>query len=605
MKLTHWIQVLMRTRRFGLLVLLLIWGLGVSLLVLDKRPLPRMGSQGARHSEPTRVHNLVQQHFAMRQENALVLVSAGVPPPQLLEQLRAYPDITLVREMPSRKGRHHLVYLQMDPNISVFEAESHVPRLRELLARSSASSGVKTWLTGQQAFLYDMGQAGKKDTARTEGLGLLLAFAVLVGCFGSLSAAALPIGLGITTLMGTQVMIRVLGLGTSQTSIILNSMVGLGLAIDYALFMVSRYREERSRHDMETALQIMLRHTGRTVLYSAAVMITALLILLIPDVDALRGTVMNLLLVVILAAANAVILLPLLLAFLDPWLDRPRWLSRWILRWHSENRWRLLARHVTGHPIRYALLSTAILLALAWPLGSIRLWEPMQTMAPAESQSLQGFEALAAEGWGGEVLPIQILIESPADQPLTSPEQIARLYALTTALEALPEVASVQGLVHPSEPLRNWQSLYGSLGALGAFAPQHPLLRSTPSGDLTLVHAHLHDIMDIPSAYRVLAWIQDYERAHPGLELSVGGIAARARGFTHEMYRHLPLMLVLIMVSILALLSVYLKSIVLPLKAGIMNFLPILSAFGILVWAFQWGGLIQSPGVTNIVPLTL
>jgi RND superfamily putative drug exporter len=598
------LNFLLRYRYPGLALVVLLWLSCALFLLRDQRPLTRAGSHGARHSEATRVHNLIQTHFGQRQENTLALVIRGAATPELLQQLRHWPDIVAVAEYPVRPGRHRLYTLQINPDLPSFTAEKHIPRLRAALARWSVRSGQPTWLTGQQAFLYDAAQASGRDTARTERIGLLLALLVLTFCFGSVSAALLPLLLGVTTLLETQTLIRLWGLGTTQSSLILNSMLGLGLAIDYALFMVSRYREERQQGTIETALRALYRHTARTILYSAAVMIAVLLILRLPDVDSLRGTVNGLLLVVTLAAAQAVWLLPLLLAALDPWLDRPRWLSRHILRWHSEARWRRLALRVTAAPRRYALLALVLLLLLAAPLPGLRLWEPMQTLAPAGSPSQAGFQALATEGWGGEILPVLIVIESPPERPLTAPAQLRQLYQLSREAASWPEVAAVQGMVTPYQPLERWLSLYGGYGALAGLAPEHPLLRQTPTGDLSVMYVYLRNLMDIPAAGRVLNRIQNWEQQHPGgLALSVGGAAARARSFTHEMYRHLPLMIVLILLVILGLLSLYLKSILLPLKAGVMNFLPILSAFGVLVWVFQ--GQAGRPGLTNIVPLTL
>ncbi|MEZ0374665.1 MAG: MMPL family transporter, partial [Candidatus Sericytochromatia bacterium] len=403
-------------------------------------------------------------------------------------------------------------------------------------------------------------------------------------------------------------LLRLLWLGSDHTAMILNSMLGLGLTIDYSLFMLSRYREERSSHEMPAALATVLSHTGRTVLYSAGVMFCSLLILLIPEVSGLRGTVYNLMLVIALAALNALLLLPLLLAALDGVLDRPRWLSRWILRWHSEARWRRLAEKVTAHPLRYGLLSLALLGLMAWPLTDLKLWEPRHSLAPAGSESVAGFDVLSADGWGGELLPILVMVYAPPGHSLLEDEMLERIYALTAGLEALPEVASVQGMVSSRQPLADYLTLYRSLRALQAtgLAPDLPLLRQSPRGEVTLIRVHQRRMMHIEQAYPILEWLKAYQSSHPELKLLTGGVVARSRSFTAEMYRYTLPMIGLVLLSILILLSFYLRSLLLPIKAGIMNFLPILSGFGLLVWAYQWGGLgPPRPGITNIVPITL
>lgn len=606
--LERWAHTLYRWRRAGLPVLILIWLLGAAWLRFDQRPLPRLGSEGARHSEATAVQSLLKNHFALRPENTLALLSENAPAPlALLNTLRQHDHVTTVSEIPAPpERRHHLYLIQLDLALSVFEVEHQVPNLRQVVA-AAQKPGQVFKLTGQQAFLHDAGQASKKDTTRAERWGLLLAFAVLLWCFGSLSGAAIPLLLGLTTLLSIQLGVRLLGLGSSQSTQILNSMVGLGLSVDYALFMLSRYREERLAHGAPEALFTVLTRTGRTVAYSAVVMLASLAFLLIPDVDALRGTVLNLLLVVTLAALNALLLLPLLLATLDRTLDWPRWLSGRILPWHHGRRWRALAWHVTGHPLRYCLLATALLLALAWPMSHLRLWEPLQTLAPAESESQQALNQLTADGWGGEIMPIQVLVAPPAGQSLRDPEHLAALYQLSQRLGQLPEVAGIQGPVNPSQPLESYTGLYRGLGALSGLIPlpEWPFLRQTPGGELGLIQIYPRQIMDMAATYHLLDSITALRADFPQLTVRTGGAVARARSFTAEMYRPLGLMVAGVMLSIVLILARYLRSVVLPLKAALMNFLPILSAFGIMVWAFQDGALAHKPGLTNIVPLTL
>jgi len=607
--LQAWTQGLIRYRRWAMMLLLLVLLVSAAWVQFGSRPLQLMQASGATYSAASRVQQILQKHFGLKFENSMVLVmEAGqAAPEELLASLRALPLMQQIQELPGLGEHRNTVYfLQLDIERPIFEIEALVPEVRALLASWSQESGVKTWLTGQQAFFYDMGQASKKDTASAERWGLLLAFVILIFCFGSLSAACLPLLVGAMTLLWTQVLLRWLELGSNQTSLVLNSMLGLGLTIDYCLFMVSRYREERRQHEIPQALLTLLKQTGRTIFYSALVMLAALLILLIPEVDALRGTVQNLILVVLISAFSALVVLPLLLVSLDGILDRPRWLAQRVLSWHNEIRWRRLAYHVTGHPIRYFVLSLSLLLLLALPFKDIRLWEPLQSLAPKSAESVQGFEVLAADGWGSEILPIHIIVTAPEGQSVLAAETLIPLYALVQALEAHPEIDWVQGLVSGREPLATYQGMLSQLQLLGGLlGPELPLVRETPEGQITLLNVYQKNAMDVNQTYRLLSWLKDYAAAHPELNMQMGGIVARAQSFTYEMYRHLPLMLGLILASILLLLAAYLKSVVLPLKAGLINFLPILSAFGVLVWAFQWGHLQAHGGIVNIVPIVL
>ena len=612
--LQAWAGWLYRFRRWGIPLLLLVWALGALDLISDTRPLPWMKTGGASQSEAAQVNMALREDFGLRLENSagIVLEREHAAIPELMARLRHVAGVKELRQIPPRGGtppaQRRLYYLQFEIGMPLSEAEDRVADLRAISHAWSTRYGVKTWITGDQAFAFDVDESGKHDAARSEKWGLSLACLVLIFCFGSLTAAALPLVLGATTLLTTQVLLRLLWIGTDHATMILDSMVGLGLTIDYSLFMLSRYREERLTRAPAEALGIVLRHTGRTVLYSAGVMILSLLVLLIPEVAGLRGTVQNLLLVIVLSAWNALTLLPLLLVALDGVLDRPRWLSRLILRGHSEARWHRVATAVTAHPVRYALLALLILGALALPMRDLKLWEPRQSLAPAGSESVAGFDALADDGWGGELLPVQVLVYAPPGHSLLEDAELAKLYALAQGLEALPEVASVQGLVTGQRPLADYLALYRPLRVLaaGGLAPWPPLLRETPQGQVTLINIQQRNLMRVEQTYPILHWLEDYRRQHPDMHLLAGGVVARAHSFTIEMYRYLWPMLALILIAILGLLSFYLRSLLLPIKAGVMNFLPILSGFGILVWAFQWGGLATArPGITNIVPMTL
>lgn len=604
-----WIQLLVAYRHAGLALVLMAWLLAGFWTFSSPRPLAIMEAGGASQSEAARVQYALRDYFGLKIENSMALVlDAGAElPAEVIGQLEDLPLFDRLQEIPGQSAhRNRVYYLQFDVSKAVFEVEALVPVVRQIMRDWEAKSGVRSWLTGQQPFFYDMAQASQQDTASAERWGLLLAFVVLVFCFGSLSAALLPLLVGASTLLWTQVLLQWLQIGSNQTSLVLNSMLGLGLTIDYSLFVVSRYREERQQHGMIEALEQVLRRTGRTLTYSAVVMLAALVILLIPEVEALRGTVKNLVLVVVIALLNAVICLPVLLLSLDGWLNWPRGLSQRILGWHNELRWRRLALHVTRYPWRYFLLSLSLLLLLAWPLKSIYLWEPLQSVAPRSSPSVQGFEVLAADGWGGEILPVQLLIYAPEGQSVLDIETLQPMYELITQLEKHPEVDWVQGLVSGREPLAYYQSLLQQLQLLGdLLGPELPLLRQTPAGEVTLINIYQRDALNIHQSYRLLEWLRSWQAEHPEIRVEIGGIVARAQSFTYEMYRHLPLMFGLILASITLLLALWLRSVVLPLKAGLMNFLPIMSAFGILVWAFQWGWLQAHDGIVNIVPMVL
>lgn len=251
--LTSWSKFNFRHRHFLLILLMVLWMGSMAFVTLGSHPLSVMPAGGARESDAAQVEAALEQYFDLSLENSMAIVFEAnhTPPEKLLQALRTSPHAELLQEIPgARPHRNRMYYLQLDKDLPAFEAEKQVPYIRQILADWSAQSGIKTWVTGKQAFFYDMGEASKSETSSAERWGLLLAFIVLIFNFGSLPAAALPLLVGSSTLLLTQVCLRLFGLGSTQTSMVLNSMVGLGLTIDYCLFMVNRYREERQQHPL-------------------------------------------------------------------------------------------------------------------------------------------------------------------------------------------------------------------------------------------------------------------------------------------------------------------------------------------------------------------
>lgn len=568
-----------------------------------------MEGDGATHSSAYRANRLAETYFNFNHERVLALIfePGKAPDDALLKALRNHPDVYKVEPLPSEETPQHLIYgIQLRLDLPIFEAETLVPVLRQTIRDWAEPQGIRTWLTGQQAFFYDMAVASQKDTAKTEIWGLLFAFVVLVFCFGSLLSAALPLVLGMTTLLGTQALIYLLGVGNTETTVILNSMLGLGLTIDYALFMVSRYREERNQHAPETALRHTLVSTGRTLIYSALIMAVSLLALMLPEVEALRGTLKNLLLVVALALFNALTLLPLLLITCDRFLGWPNSLNTRIMRWHNPGRWGALSRHVTAKPWQYFLLALGTLLLLIYPATHIKLWQPLHQVAPPGAESAEGFERVARDTWKGQLAPVIITQEAPS---VLSEAALTRNADLTRALQAMPSVGKVYSLTSGQQSVADYQSLYAQLELVRQLTGNGlPLVKDTDhQTQVTLISVFPRNPLHIHDTYAIIDFVEDYQQQFSGPEntLEMGGIIARAKSLNTELYRYAGWVLVLVSVGILITLSFYLKSVVLPIKAAIMNFLPIFAAYGILVMAYMWGGISEHPGLITIVPVVL
>jgi RND superfamily putative drug exporter len=604
---------LWRQHRPLLLAWLLLLGLGIAWLSLNPRTLAENDTIGTRGTDAWQVRETLLQEFDSRIGTSLVVVlPRGVETASLGQRLQArFGQIKRVQTLERTGARHKLLNLELDSAQSQDAIEDLTLPLSAELASWGAERGVKPLLTGHATLQYDAEQASRRDSRQSELIALGLSLVVLVLTFGSLSAALLPLLMGVSALVTLAVTVRLLDWSGNQVSQILTSLLGLALSIDYSLFIVSRFREELQLHTVAEALPRSLVPTGRTILYSGLIMLCSLAALLIPDVNLSRTVVRHLLLVVAIAIGHALLVLPVLLAASHRLLSWPRGLSNWLGRRDSTARWRRFSTHVVAHYKLYFVLSLLILGALSVPAVRMRLWEPAQSAAPRDADSMKAFEQLAADGWGGQILPVTLLATNPAGS-VYEPAFLAWLQQVVRDLEARPEVLRVQALVGTERPLAEYQGLYASLQALSPFGTAQPLQALVNAGsDKTVLYVIPRRPLVYDDIASLLNFSRDYARSHAAYPLLTGGIAARQQDFTHELYRHTGLMLLLIVGGVYGLLWWHMKTLVLPLKAAVMNFLPILAAFGTLTLIFQYGWgrpLLQTPlngAVSHMVPMVV
>lgn len=573
---------------------------------------PYTNLEGANDTEAGKVQDILEKEFFLKTSNFLVLVSQDKP---LASELKStligkFAQITQVIELKSKVNpEKNLFCLHFNSQVSTIEQQNLVKKLRAYLKELSPKIGT-TYLTGNCAFYYDMVAAGKKETTTFEIAALLLTFLILLRIFGGLVAALLPIFMGISTLLFLNVLIGLLGTPISYLSQILNTLIGLALSIDYALFIVSRFKEEfYSEYLLENALNKTLQTAGRTIFFSALVICCSLLPLYIPDVSVIRVIVSYLLLVVLLACFNNFVFLPVLLVFLREYLERPVLLAKILRVKDNYLKWRSFAIHVVKFYPYYLVMSALLVLILSFPLYKIKLWEPLHSIAPKHSDSMKGYNSLQKDGWSEFLLPIQMIVKISSSNP---PGQLIKEnYELTKFIKQLPGVQSVQSLTpNPQKySLEYYQFVYQSVKQLQMIMPYpNPQMMTSR---FQLISVNVKDIMNINRTHLVIKSIRNYIQNQKMEHVLVGGVAARARDFTLELYRSMPLMVALLSLALFIILTMYTSSIVLSLKAIFMNFLPIFCSFGILVLIYQEGyfqSVLNTPlpgAITNLVPIIL
>lgn len=572
---------------------------------------------GAVGTEAYDVQEIIRKDFKISQESSLGIVIEGKDTDENLKKslISSFPEFADINELKgNNKHKNLFYYIRFKPETPIKVAQSIAGKVRIKIRAWEEKTKQKAYLTGDSAFFYDTSNSSKKDTSKNEKIALIASFLILVRTFGGFLSAFIPILAGVTTIIYLNIVLKILGIQSNTVSLILNSLIGLGLAIDYSLFIISRFREEKDHYDTDEAMKIAMVNSGKTIFFSALIMLVSVSALLIPDVSSSKMVVKNIITVVSTSCFVAIVIIPALAIFGKNFLDKPKFISDYIKKRDSYHFWKKYANHITNYPKTYFVLSALTLALLSYPALNMKLWEPLQAMTPKESESRIGYEVLQKDGWGGELMPIIITVKS--DEIAFSPKNISVVYDLTKYLEKNNQISSTLSLTSLNKEMskENYQNFYTSMYSSGMllFNPQVANIVSTKTDSkISLVYVYVKDLMDLNKASEIVSYCRAFNNPDKSVNVSVGGVVARSRDFTNELYRPTKLILGIVFIGIFFILLVYMKTPILPIKASIMNFLPIISAFGVLTAIFQYGffsnilGTSNNGAVTTMVPVVL
>jgi putative drug exporter of the RND superfamily len=448
--------------------------------------------------------------------------------------------------------------------------------------------GVTVRAGGLTVTNYQISKQISHDLSLAESVAIPLTLVALVFVFGSFVAALLPLAVGGVAIVGTLAVLRLLTsfVPVSVYALNLTTALGLGLAIDYSLFIVGRYREElRKGKGVTDAVHVAVGSAGRTVLFSSVTVGLSMAAMLVFPFYFLRSFAYAGLAVVLIAAVGAVVVLPALLRVLGPrvnaWDVRPVLRRRLRLPARAEGAteggfWRRLAVAVMHRPWAFGVAVVAVLLLLGAPFLSVRFGLPDDRVLPASASSHQVGNVLRSQFDQNSANALTVVLP---DLDATSPGQLST-YASRLSLEK-----GVDGVVSPE----------------GTFASGKRVEDvSTPvvqgSAYLTLEN----NVNPYSSAGQDL--VKSVRAAPAPARALVTGLAARNLDSLNALGGVLPLALGLIALSTLVVLFSFTRSLLIPVKALVLNVLSLSATFGAMVWIFQEGhlsGLLGGVGATG------
>lgn len=568
---------------------------------------------GVNYSEAFKVKKILEDDFNYKVGNsAAIVIDKKLDFIKLENEIKLkYKEINKIIQVPSNKNhKNTILYIDFLPEYKNVDIQKLTPLIRKDLEVWKKENNTDAYLTGSIAFQYDSKQMSKKDSSKGEFLALVISLVVLLFTFGSPLSALLPLLIGINTLVFLYALLKIFNIPINPVSQILTGLTGIALATDYSLFIVSRFKEELKTNNELNSIINTLKHTGGTIFYSGLIMFFSILVLIIPDVSITKTVVKNLLLSVLISISTSLLLLPILLLKFRNYLDKPKFFNSI----NTENFWKLFTKHIINHPKKYFILSSTILLSLAYPVLNIKLWSPVINIAPSDSESVVGYMLLEKDGWGGEIIPVNVIVKSK--DSIYNPKFISFIYDLNKEIEKIPEVESIQSITtwnndFSKDDYINFMNNFQSFNLFNNNNPLNNLINTKNGSNTTLINISPKNLSDLNYSFNIINKVREYSKDNSNYEILVGGNVARVNDFTKELYSYIPQMLTFIFISIYILLFLHTKSLILPIKAGIMNFLPILSSFGILTLIFQYGyfsNLLNTPinyAVTNIVPIVL
>jgi len=459
--------------------------------------------------------------------------------------------------------------------------------LRTELKVGEVTDGVQPYVVGQQALWAGMQELQQHDLEQAETSGFPAILIVLLAVFGSVLAALLPAALGVAAVIVTGAIVFLLSLSITMSVFVTNvaSMLGIGVAVDYSLFVLSRYREElHAGKSREQALNVAMRTSGATVVFSGITVIVSLAGLFLIDSTIIRSLAIGAITVVAIAIIGAVTLLPALISLLGKRADERGWIVTWIVAQYRKVRpvkpkppgtpsfWARWSAAVMRRSWLSASVAALILLVLAIPALSLEFGNGALAQFPKDNETRVGTELAFKQAGPGESAPTLIVADfkTRGDEPNNQ----TPLQQYVAGLEQTPGVARVE------DPILSKDG-------------KAVLIKVIPAAD-----------PESQATLNLITRLRDEGGRASGLadvaKVNVGGASAQTRDFTGQISGGLWKIFAFVVLCSYLVLLIVLRSVLLPLKAVLMNLLTVAAAYGVLVMVFQYGWLDGITGFNSL-----
>jgi RND superfamily putative drug exporter len=520
-------------------------------------------------------------------------------------------------EFIGKDGRSAL--LLVTPRVKTYsETEMTVQRIRERIASVALGHDFAVYVTGTPAMYYDMNKNSSSDLISAERWGIPLILVVLLLVFGSPLAAGLPVVLALVSmtvaLSGLYALSFTMPVGIFTLNAI--SMIGMGVGVDYSLFILSRFRSAlASGMTVEQACTDASVKAGRSVMLSGLAVSLGFSVLLLAHARFLHAIAFGGIIIVVTAVAASMSLLPVILFELGPGIHWPfKGKGGFLSGKGLGGAWENCITSIIKRPAVFAAMGMAVLIALIVPVFHMRSWDIGCGNLDAAMESRKGFEQLEKnfeKGWMG---PVILFIERKNGTSLWSKHSREAILSLAERLGRDQKVSQVEGFPRVLTSLGPAQEIIASANDVPQELAKRVSSAVSSDGSSALV---MLVTKDPPESREVMKWVdslcqeswENMQRA--GLRVSVGGVSAMVSDFDKEMFGSLWRIIPVVLVITFVVLMVYFRSLIIPFKALALNLFSVLASYGFLVLVFQDGvgaqflGMDPPGGLSSFIVLML
>ena len=496
-----------------------------------------------------------------------------------------------------------------------FDAESTVAEIRGAARAAGPGSAFEIKVTGMISLFHDLDVNASDDLLRAERIGIPLTLIVLLLVFGAPIAAGLPLILALGTIAITLAVLYALSRVMPVSVFAQNAvtMVGLGIGVDYSLFLVSRCREELARGaSFPKAVEAAANQAGHVVLVSGLAVCTGFLALFLVHIRFLHTLALGGVAVVVTSVLMTLTLLPSLLLIIGERLNWPRRLSR--ASRGTGGLWARWARETMTRPWRYLIPTLIVLGVLIVPTLRLKAWNMGARDLSPTMEARQGYELLDRNFSAGWMGPIAILVKTRDSGTVWTPEREGAMTAIYSRLASDPRAHFVGGFPHLLSLLGQARPLVHARSDLPAPMRTASAQVVSEDGRSALIFVvprsapESEEVMTLVRELRAESW---QPARDAGLAIQVGGFSASILDFDSELFGSLKRVIPIVLtITFLALVFAF-RSIVVPIKAITMNLISVLAAYGFLVYVFQEGvgagliGLVPPGGLNSFIVLML